>query len=106
MDGAQLLSQYERRELDARVFDVGPAVLAFMNRIYYCAALGNAALKRASRIAQLLPWTLALIKGSCDFSLDPRGQRNSWDHQMLMRQLSHASKERADTLAKLRSAEL
>ena len=77
--------------------------LGFVNQVYPADELDAAALELASRIAVMPPWALRLVKRSLNHVLDEMGQRNSWEHQFTVRQLGHASAERAEQLTKLRS---
>ncbi len=56
----------------------------------------------ALRIAEMPPWSLGLIKKSLNQVLDEMGQRNSWEHQFVVRQLGHASQERSEVHARLK----
>ena len=77
--------------------------LGFVNQVYAADRLDAEALALASRISAMPPWAVRLVKRSLNHQLDEMGQRSSWEHQFLVRQLGHASSERAGQMAKLRS---
>lgn len=74
-----------------------------VNQVHPHEQLADAALALAKRIAAMPPWALHLIKRSCNYAADRMGQRESWEHQFVVRHLGHASDERAKTIARLRS---
>lgn len=74
-----------------------------VNQIYPHDALEEQALALARRIASMPAWAVRLIKRSFNYTADRMGQRDSWDHQFVVRHLGHASDERARTLARLRT---
>lgn len=73
-----------------------------VNQIYAHDQLMEGAVALARRIAGMPPWALRLIKRSLNHVLDEMGQRNVWEHQFVVRQLGHASEERAALQARLK----
>ncbi len=74
----------------------------FVNQIFSDDALEAESLKLASRIAEMPAWAVRLVKRSLNNVLDQMGQRTSWEHQFVVRQLGHASTERGELLGKLK----
>ncbi len=70
--------------------------LGYVNRVVDTEALVRETASLAREIAAMPPWALRLVKQSINHSADAMGVRESWDYQFLIRNLGHASEERAD----------
>lgn len=77
--------------------------LGGVNRVVASEELDDHTRALAEDIAAMPPWALRLVKQSLNHTLDVMGQRESWDYQFLIRNIGHASQERADFMADRRA---
>lgn len=77
--------------------------LGYVNRVVPAAELDAHTRALAEEIAAMPPWALRLVKQSLNHTLDAMGQRESWDYQFLVRNIGHASAERAEYMAARRA---
>lgn len=73
--------------------------LGFVNRVVGAEDLMDETETLAREVAAMPPWSLRLMKQSLNHTADSMGQRESWDYQFLIRNLGHASEERAEFLS-------